>query len=66
MIEKFCTTCYYTVMYAEENGYYMSESYKAEGIWAPQNEPEESDDFQCEGCGEYFLSSTSWLCAKIG
>lgn len=66
MIEKFCTTCYYTVMYAEENGYYISESYKAEGIWSPQNEPEELDDFQCEGCGEYFLSSTSWLCAKIG
>lgn len=61
ILEKFCTICPYTVLYGDEN-----ENYKAEGIWAPECEFEELDDFQCEGCGEYFLSSTSWLCAKVG
>ena len=60
-LAKFCIECHYTVLYGDEN-----KSYKAEGIWAPECEFEELDEFQCEGCGEYFTSATSWLCAKVG
>ena len=59
MPEKFCIDCVETISSGDEN-----ENCTTEGLWVNLFEPEELDDFQCEGCGDIVIG-TSWLCERV-